>query len=204
MIFFRFFPFLTLLFVIHCMSDCPAMASGSETPRFGLWAGAGSGLLTANETAIPFRLNLGAEIFLGQQNQMAVGYLMTAPISNDPVSTSQGTESLFRSAHYFPVLRFHLFPGDFPGRGFSFKLAPGFSMQHAGFMMSSNQNTTGTSATFAALLSAEYLMELEKKIDLGLETAYEYFAAARGSTPLPRVLVWSVSGNLHFYLGSKE
>ncbi|MGK5086971.1 hypothetical protein WDW86_05390 [Bdellovibrionota bacterium FG-2] len=179
-----------------------ASAQGADPqPRFGVWAGAGSGVLVANENSIPFRLNVGGELLLGENNRIGIGYQMAVPISGDQFSIAGVVGTPLRMVHYFPRVRLFLFPPDFATRNLSVSLAPGIAVQSTGWMMSSKKGTV--SVNFATQIAAEYHCEIERNIDFGLEGTYEYFSRVNGTDPLPRVILWGIGGNLHFYFGSK-
>lgn len=200
---------LILLFVLSAMpagADEPSPAPGKTSlPRFGVWAGAGSGLLVARDTAVPARLNLGAELLLTKKGHIGVGYQGVFPVSNDLASVPGGTGTPMRMVHLFPHIRCFLFPRDFGERRLSVNLSPGIAVQStSGMMMSGGTSSGGSSPSFAAHASTEYHIPIEERVDLGVQAAYDYLGSTRGTNALPRVQIFSGSMNLHYYFGQAD
>lgn len=168
--------------------------------RFALSAGAGTGTQIAQERVTPFRLDLGAELFLKNYRHMGLGYRAAFIGSSDTVNSAAGPTSLFRMAHFFPHLRCFVI-GDF----LSLQAAPGLAVSHrGGMMMGSGTANAGSVVGFATHLGIEAHIPLENQLSLGLEAGYDYIAASKGADPLPRSNVYTINANLRFALGSWE
>lgn len=179
-----------------------ANAEESNTsPRFGIWAGAGSGYLVANESSAPLRLNVGGELLITKESHVAVGYQGVFSISNDNTSIPSGSGTPTRMVHLFPHIRCFLFPRSFGSRAFSVSFAPGLAVQHTGGMMMSG-NSGSASTSIAAHFSAEYHAPIEKFVDLGILASYDFINSTTGTNALPRVQIYALSLNLHYYFGN--
>ena len=180
-----------LVFVLSAAFAVPALAEetqdhGDAGGRFGIWAGAGTGILISDTSYVPYRLNVGAEVYFGTERRLAVGYNFVAPLS----SSSQP----FRMIHYFPGVRYFIIADTL-----SLRLSPGISIQGMRMMGQSN-SPQGVGASVGFSTSMEYRFEIEPSFFFGIEGAYDYLSKA-SDTSLPRVNVWTTNINFSYRFG---
>lgn len=195
----RFLGTLVFVFFFQLPDLAKAMDSMSESeesehPRFGVWAGAGSGVMISDKKSMAFHPSAGFEIFVGEGRQLSFGYMAVFPISSEETTLKDGTQSnVLRMIHYFPVFRFFLVPDTL-----SFRVSPGISLQHSGTMMAGN-NDRESSASTAVFAGLEYFFQVEPRLDIGVEGTYEYIS--KNSDSFSRVLVGAINLNVHYRFG---
>ena len=176
---------LSAAFAVHAQAE-ETQNHGGTGGRFGIWAGAGTGILISDNSYLPYRLNVGAEIYFGSKRRLAVGYNFVAPLS----SSSQP----FRIIHYFPGIRYFIISDTL-----SLRMSPGISMQGMGMMGQSNASQN-LWASVGFLTSVEYRIEVEPSFFVGIEAAYDYLSKVSDAS-LPKVSVWTTNINFSYRFG---
>lgn len=133
--------------------------------RFDLHLGSGTSKSIAVKNSLPYRISAGADLRLGQERRVGIGYEM--------LMSFQNSESSLTSAHSFPVLSYFIIPQQLQVR-----LSPGIASRgrHGSMMGTPRDKDEEFATAFRVATSAEWRWVLEDSLSVAFEFGVEHVA----------------------------